>query len=68
MPLKTDAVLLYLSGNRYKTLSQAKINQDDLKKYSEFLITKKNQRNKYIFAQTCTAFAKRIKFDIFFFF
>ena len=48
MPAKVEAVLVYVNGNKYKTLSQAKINNDDLKKYSEFLITKPKQRNKFV--------------------
>jgi len=48
MPARAEAVLVYVNGNKYKALSRTKINNDELKKYSEFLITKPKQRNKFV--------------------
>jgi hypothetical protein len=48
MPTRAEAVLVYVNGNKYKALSRTKINNDELKKYSEFLITKPKQRNKFV--------------------
>ena len=49
MPLKVDSILSYVNGNKYKSILETKINYNNLKKFSEFLITKKNQRNKLVF-------------------
>ena len=39
MPLNIDYIKTYLNGNRYKKLLAKNINQTDLKKYKEFLVT-----------------------------
>lgn len=38
MPLKVEALQTYINGNKYKNLLASKINNDLLKKYSEFLV------------------------------
>lgn len=38
MPLKYDAIISYLNGNRYKKLLEKNIKQTDLNKYKEFLV------------------------------
>ena len=38
MPLKVDSILTYVNGNKYKSLLEKNFNQNELKKYSEFLV------------------------------
>ena len=38
MPVRRESILTYVNGNKYKHLLSKSINNEDLKKYNEFLV------------------------------
>ena len=50
MPIKPDAILSYVNGRKYKSfLEKNIINNQDLKKYSEFLVPSNKPNRKLDF-------------------
>jgi hypothetical protein len=43
MALKKESIITYVNGNKYKHLLSKSINNQDLKKYNEFLVPTKSK-------------------------
>jgi hypothetical protein len=48
MPLRVDSVLSYLNGNKYKRIAQNNINNDQIKKFAQFLGPSPNPKRKFV--------------------